>query len=351
MLRSELSRPKRFPSRLRVPTNRAGLFLLFALTAVLSMVPLSSAQDFTLTAGPLSPDAVAPGGTSSINLTLGVVNGFTGTVSLTCQVTTTQTATSIPACAVSPATVTPSAGATATITTTDQTTPVSYSITITGTSTTPALTHTTPAQSLTVLAVTPGFTITVENPVLPASVPAGSGAQGKILVSPINGYITPTGKPGITLSCTTITPLVTIAPICSFDPQPVNLSGGPQVVTITISTFGPVITNGSLRPPPFRGLWLSLPIFAFVGIGSLVAGTRSRRLWGALALLLIGASIFLAPGCGNTGVVTTTDNGVTPNNTYTFTISGIDGAGVASSNATSTSSSPTVTLTVTSPTI
>jgi hypothetical protein len=57
------------------------------------------------------------------------------------------------------------------------------------------------------------------------------------------------------------------------------------------------------------------------------------------------------PACGNTATTTTTPNGVTPNNTYTLTVVGVDADGVVSSNATSaTSANPTVSLTVTSPT-
>jgi hypothetical protein len=56
------------------------------------------------------------------------------------------------------------------------------------------------------------------------------------------------------------------------------------------------------------------------------------------------------PDARNTTTTTTTPNGVTPNNTYTFTVVGVDADGVISSNTTSTTSAnPTVTLTVTSP--
>jgi hypothetical protein len=56
------------------------------------------------------------------------------------------------------------------------------------------------------------------------------------------------------------------------------------------------------------------------------------------------------PACGNTTTTATVVNGaLTPNNTYTLTIVGVDSDGVVSSNSSSTSSVPTVTLTVTSP--
>jgi hypothetical protein len=358
MLKSESSRSKLSKHKSKTRAGHATISVLWVVTAVLALLAPASAQaDFTLQAAPFSPDAVAPGGTSSSNITIGAINGFTGTVDLTCQVSSTQATTSTPACAVSPATVTPPAGAAVTITTTGQTTTVGYSITITGTG--PSTNHTTPPQSLTVLAVTPQFTITVQSPVVPNSVPAGSGGQGVITVNPINGYSSP-GYPtaGITLACASITPLVTIPPVCSFSyPQglsslPVN--GAPATTTITISTSGPIITGAGAHPRTFYGLfyalWLPLPMLALVGLGSAIGGKQSRKAWGLLALFVMSGALFLMPACGNTTATTTSPNGVTPNNSYTFTVVGVDADGVVSSNVTSsTSANPTVSLTVTSP--
>jgi hypothetical protein len=58
----------------------------------------------------------------------------------------------------------------------------------------------------------------------------------------------------------------------------------------------------------------------------------------------------LTPACGSSGTTTTTPNGVTPANTYTFTIIGVDANGVVSSNSTGTTGGPSVSLTVTAPT-
>src|SRR3984893_7645988 len=173
MLKSESSQSRWSKPKLRIRSRHAPISLLWATLAFVTLLSAASAQDFHLQADSLSPDAVAPGGTSSSNLTISADVGFTGTVALTCQVTSSQTTTSPPSCAVSPATVTPPSGATATITTTGQTSPVSYTITITGTG--PSTTHTTSPQSLAVLAVSPQFTISVQSPIVPGSVPAGSG--------------------------------------------------------------------------------------------------------------------------------------------------------------------------------
>jgi hypothetical protein len=77
---------------------------------------------------------------------------------------------------------------------------------------------------------------------------------------------------------------------------------------------------------------------------------KSRKTWGLLALLVMGGALFLMPACGSSNTsTTTTPNGVTPNNTYTFTVTGVDSNGVISSNTGTTSTNPTVSLTVTSP--
>jgi hypothetical protein len=352
MLRSESSQSKSLPSNLKIRIGHATNLALWLLATFLCLPSSASAQaDFTLEAGPFSPDAVAPGGTSSSNVTIGAaINGSSGTVNLTCQVSSTQATTSTPGCAVSPTTVTFPAGATATITTTLQTTTVGYSITITGTDSSGTLT--TPPQSLTVLAVTPQFTISVQSPVVPGSVPAGNGSEGVIILNPINGYISPSRQigsqtiSGITLACTSITPLVSFPPVCSFNPPSPRLDGTAITSTLTISTNGPTITGAVAHPRSFYALWMPVPMLALVGLGAAVGGKGSRKAWGWLALFVIGGTVFLMPACGNTTPTTSALKGVTPNNTYSFTVVGVDADGVVSSNTASA-----VTLTVTSPVI
>jgi hypothetical protein len=85
-------------------------------------------------------------------------------------------------------------------------------------------------------------------------------------------------------------------------------------------------------------------------MGAAASGKRSRRAWGVLALFVICGAFILIPGCATSNTTsTTTPNGVTPANTYTFTIVGVDSNGVVSSNTSTTTSGPTVSLTVTAP--
>ena len=321
--------------------------LAFACLSVSFAQAQQGTSEFTLQASSFNPDAIAPGGTSSSTITVGSVNGFTGTVNLSCQVTSAQQTTDAPVCTVSPRSVTVPATATATVTSLSTTTTVEYSITITGTG--PTTTFTTPALPLTVLAVTPQFTITVATAVAPTSVPAGNGATGVVTINPINGYLSPSG--GITLACATMSPLVTIAPVCSFSPQGTGLqvNGTPISSTLTISTFGPVTTGAAQHSRVLYGLWLALPLLGFIAIAS-GRSPGPRKTWGFLTILVLTGALVLVPGCGTSTTSTTTPNGITPANTYSFTIIGVDANGVVSSNTgTSTSAGPTVSLTVTAP--
>lgn len=326
--------------------ERTGTAALCLVLALLSLAPQAAAQmgtsEFTLQVGSLSPNAIAPGGSSSVSIQVAPANGYTGTVSFSCQVTSAISTTDTPVCTMSPTTVTPSGGATATITSKTTTTTTLYNITITATGATTSFT--TPALDLTVLAVTAQFTITIQSAVAPSSVVAGSGAQGVVSVNPANGY-----SGSVTLACASMTPLVTIPPVCSFSPASVPVPSS-ITSTVTISTFGPVTTGSLRRPRSFYALWLMLPFLGVVGVGAVSGGRRSRTAWGVFLLFVVCGSLLLIPACGNTtSTTTTTPNGTTPANTYTFTIVGVDQHGVVSSNATSTTAGPTVSLTVTAP--
>jgi hypothetical protein len=347
----------RLISRLQLRSRHLGIGLLCLSLATLAL-PALAQSDFTLSLNPaaLSPDAVAPGGVSSLAIQVVAVSGFSGTITLGCTVTPSVSGTvSNPACSVSPPTLNGSGGATATISTQNNTTAVSYGIAITATDATG--TQTSPTLTLTVLAVVPQFTVTVQSAVAPSSVPAGSGAQGVVSINPINGYSSPQdasdpNKKGVYLSCASISPLVTIPPVCSFDPPNPSVSASGSVTSIlTITTSGPVPTGSIARPRTFYALWLPLPLLVLAGFGAAAGGKRWRKAWGVLAFFVISGWLLLLPACGtNTTGSTSTPNGVTPANTYTFTIVGVDVNGVASSNTGSTTSAgPTVTLAVTAP--
>jgi hypothetical protein len=305
----------------------------------------AGAQTFTVTATAFNPFAILPGRNSSALVTVTAGTGFSGTVDLTCTVvSTTGTTSNVPVCQMTPATVTPTAQSSLTVSgLTSAGGPAAagtYTVTVTGTQ---GSSISQQSQNITILTAAPGFTITVLTPVQPGSVHAGSGATATISVTPLPGY---TGT--ITLSCATITPLVNLPPYCSFNPQPLTLSQGSSTSTLTINTYGPINTGvGSLwRIRGYYALLLPLPMIVFLGAGVAIGGKRSRRVWSLLGLLILGGILLLVPGCGtNTGNTTLNPTGSTPKNSYTLTVTGVDTKGTVATNATG-ATAPSVTLTV-----
>lgn len=323
---------------------RAVLLVFCGLLAFPAAAPAQT-PDFTLSITGFQPSALLPGSDTTAQITVGAQNGFIGTVSLVCVVTSQE---SVPTdfCEISPTSVDVPGGALATINATGASAGF-YSVYVVGTG--PSTTHQTLTQDVTVLSVTPSFTITVQTAVAPSSVPAGNGATGTININPLNGYTSPGGE-GVTLSCASITPLVTLPPICSFSPPSPTVPGPNGTVassTLTITTFGPITTGAVPHWRPLYALWLPLPALALIGLG--VGGKKSRTAWTLLSLFILSAALLLVPACTNTSTTTTTPNGITPANTYTFTIAGVDVDHVVSSNSGTGSSVPSVTLTVTAP--
>jgi hypothetical protein len=227
-----------------------------------------------------------------------------------------------------------------------------YTLTVTGTGPAPSTTKMV-AVNLTVLSVTPDYTIAVTTAIFPTSVHAGFRATAVVTVSPINGY-----SGTVTLSCSAITPLATPAPFCSFSPAAVPVNGLEGSSTLTITTTGPT------TPPPtgaslpiglsglnssfphgslLNGLWLAFPGLGLIAAGLAASGRRRRRLWGLSLLHLIAASLLFLPACASNPNTNTGISGSTPKNTYVFTLTGSDANGVAPSNE---ATPPTVSLAV-----
>ena len=302
--------------------------ILLAVVALMAAVPSTQAQDFTLQVqAPFNPPSLEPGSGSAVaTVSLTPLNGFTGSVSLSCSVTPVQ-ATSPPTCTVSPLSVTPSGSSSVTFSTSSSTPSGSYVATVTG------MGGTTTAQvtlNIAVLTVTPGYTLTVSQAVTPSSVHAGSGATATLAVTPVNGY---TGS--VTISCSAISPAVTPAPVCAFSPNPVVISGpAAQTSTLTITTTG---TTGSIaRARIFYAAWLPLPLFLSVAMGLVPSGNLRRRFLGLLLLCALAIGLTFLPACGSNSSTSTTSGNVTPKNTYTFTLNGSDTNSMAPSNGTQT---------------
>lgn len=304
---------------------------------------LAYGQSFALSASALSPSAgVNPGDSATATIVVQSTGGFAGAVSLSCAVTSNQFTSGLPVCGISPASVTPDASSFLTITTaggTDGTQAGIYSIAVTGVS--GSITQTV-NLSLNVTDITQDYTLLVSSTTAtPGTVAAGATATAIVTVTPIGSY-----SGTITLACLTITPVVTAAPVCSFAPTAgtgpgVQIGGGQAATaTLTITTLGPNPTTRLRAPRMFYGLWLLLPGLALAGMGR--AGRRRKNLVGLFLLLSMTSGLLLLPACSTNN--TNNPNGeVTPNNTYTFTLTGADLNGAAPGN---TATAPTVTLTV-----
>ena len=340
-------------SRIAVTVRLLHRFLFLALLAS----PLMAfGQTFTMMVTEPYPSAVDAGQDSKSYINLGTLNGFTGNVSLTCTVA--PVVLNGPTCT-PPATATPPQQVAMSITVGDLAPAGFYTLTVTGTGPNPSNTDTNTATiNLTVLSITPDYTMAVTTAIFPTSVHAGFTAVATITVSPINGY-----SGTVTLSCSAITPLATPAPSCSFSPPAVGPQANglepPYTSVLTITTTGntpppptPASLLGSLNgtggswprganSPSFMGWWLAFPGLGLIALALTTSGQR-RKLCMLSLLLVSAASLLLLPACStnnsNTGL-----NGATPKNTYVFTLTGADTQGVAPSNE---ATPATVSLTV-----
>src|SRR5271165_3980018 len=143
------------PSGCKFQAARFSVLLPLALLC-LAMSAQAQTQLFSLQMSLFTTNAVNPGGTDTASLVISPLNGFNGTVSLSCAITPAPP-NGNEGCNVSPQTVTPPTGASVTVATayTGGTWPAnSYTVTITGTG---GGQPQTAAQSFAVLNVTPAF--------------------------------------------------------------------------------------------------------------------------------------------------------------------------------------------------
>ncbi len=269
----------------------------------------ASAPDFSIGGIPVTVPAPGQSGTSTV--TVSMLNGFSGTVTLTCSQA------SLPvgaACNFSPGSLTSSGTSVLTISTNSNTPLGTSSFTVTGTSGT--TTHNT-SVSLTV--ASPGFTIAA--PALtPATVSAGASATSAIAITPTGGF---TGS--VALTCA-VTGGGSPAPSCTFSLNPVTNGSG----TSTLTVHTTAATSAALKwPGSSQGFgWLVASSGAlFAGIFFLGVPDHRRRRLGGLGLMLL---VFVAAGAGCGGGNSTsggsTKTGGTPAGTYTITVTATGGS-------------------------
>ncbi len=318
--------------------------LVFALLLFLfSAASVSVAHgQFTLTVfQPLYPPAVDPAESAIGTLDL-EQNGSSSPVTLTCVVTTQiQQPVSLPTCDVSPTTpITPPAKPSLTVSTTGTTSTGSYAVLVTGTS---GSTMQTVTLNLSVIDVTEDYTLSVlPTTATPSPVAAGAIATTLVTLTPIGSYGNAIPPHQVTLSCLSITPVTTAAPVCSFTPTgatapgPVQVTSGPATATLTITTLGPTPVTRLRDRRVFFALWILVPGLALAGLGRSVGRkkNRTKTLMGMFLLTAVASGLLLMPACSSTNNTNNPNGEVTPNNTYTFTITGADENGASPGNST-----------------
>jgi hypothetical protein len=276
-----------------------------------SFVHSAPVPDFSFSPSP-SPasNTVTAGSSASYQVSVSALDGFSGTVSLSCSAGLPSGA----KCSFNPSSVTPGglgvSTSTLTISTTVATPGGTSSVTITGKS--GSTTHTTSVSLVVQASTTPGFTMAA-TALSPASVSPGGTATSTITLTGVNGF----NVSNVMLACSSITGGGSPAPTCSFG----AISGG--ISTLTVSTTGSSAANKSLRS---TGVFYAM-LLPIGGMTLLGAGFTSRRkkLLGILLICLVISGFVFMVACGggssNNGGGGGGGGG-TPAGTYTITVQG-----------------------------
>ena len=228
------------------------------------------------------------------NGTLTAVNGYSGSVTLTC------TAGAPGTCGIVPPTVTPTAGGAAFTVTLGSSTTGTFNFTIQGTDGT--LTHATPTETLTVTGIASGFTWT-DTGSATASVLAGQSASYTFSAAPVGGGSL---SSAVSFACSNLPALTS----CEFSPVSIAAGAGTTVVTLTIWTCGPNLptlcptgTGGDARPyTSARPSPLPFFTFAWFVVAGIVGMGRKRRgkprLYCGVAAIGLGLGLMAELSCG-----------------------------------------------------
>jgi hypothetical protein len=208
------------------------------------IVGTKPAPDFTI-ALTASPNATVVNQNVMWNGTLTAGNGYVGSVSLAC------TAGAPGTCAISPLTVTPTAGGTAFTVTLGNSTAGTFNFTIQGTD--GSLTHETPTETLTVTAAPQDFTWSNTGSTT-ATVLAGQSASYTFSAFPAGGG---SFSSTVSFACSNLPALTS----CAFSPATIAAGTGTTAVTLTIATKGPNLGAASQPRMP------ALPRTAWSGKG------------------------------------------------------------------------------------
>jgi hypothetical protein len=274
---------------------------IVTVAATAAGAPSTKTQTFLLTVtGPVpdfamavtaTPNATVAGQNVKWNGTLTAVNGYSGSVRLTC------TAGAPGTCGIVPATVTPTASGAAFAVTLGNATTGAFNFTIQGTDGT--LTHATPTESLTV-----GTDVTwTDTGNSSATVLAGQSASYTFSAVPVGGAAF---SAAVSLGCSGLPALTN----CGFNPASIVAGSGTTPVTLTITTTGPNAARGAvlrtawtLRLGSGQALGGGRPyafmLLAMVGIVGLAGKRRGKpRLYAGIGGICLGLGVMAEISCG-----------------------------------------------------
>ena len=264
--------------------------------------------------------SIAQGATTGNTSTVSVTpsNGFTGSVTLACAVTTSPTgATSPVTCSIpSTASVSGTAAATATLTvaSTSTTTAGAYAITVSGTSGT--ITSSTTVNVTVTAAAAQSFTLKNSGNITVAP-GATTGNTSTITVAAVNGF---TGA--VSLSCS-------VSPAAASDPATCSLASssvsgsGTDVLTVSTTAATSALNRPADKPAKF--FWPSAGGTALALVCLLGIPARRRRNWMAMLALVVFFASIAAIGCGGSSKGGGGGNTGTTPGTYTVTVTGVSG--------------------------
>ena len=278
------------------------------LTILLNSAQLSSS--FELAETP-SSQTVTAGNSISFTVTGLTQNGFNGSISLTCIIPVSGAT-----CSASPASITPGANATSTITVaTGASTPAgTYQLGILGTSGNESF-HLTPSVNVQ-SAPAPDFQIS-STTLSPATVIPGGSASATIAATPVGGF-----SNAVTFSCSSIvlngSAATAASPACFFNPA--QLPNGTGSVTLTVSTTGSSELIIGPSDGRFEALYSGARLWIFAALALLGLGFSFTRKRPYATLIL--PVILLVCSCGGGSGATTSR---TPSGTYTIVVAASSG--------------------------
>jgi hypothetical protein len=265
------------------------------LSATTAGAPAAKTQTFSLTVTAPVPDftiaVTATPNTTQVNQnvtwsgTLTSVNGYSGTVTLTCTVGVPET------WWITPTTLTSTAGGAAFTVTLGSATPGAFHFAIQGTDGT--LTHATSTETLTVTGQTGGDFTWTDTGSASATVTAGQSANYTFSAAPVGGG---TFSAAVSFTCSGLPALAT----CTFGPASIEAGAGTTSVALAVRTTAPNLRNrAALRQAWTGGSGCAYP-FACLGlVGIFALGSRGKpRLYGWFLIIGLGLALMALSSCG-----------------------------------------------------